>query len=85
MLGPATLFVVTITAIRRLRVFRTVAALTHGGPNKPGEALLHLMCREGFTFFRIGYSAAIKAVFPAVVLGLVLLETRVLERRVHCR
>lgn len=84
MLGPATLFVVTITAIRRLRVFRTVAALTHGGPNKPGEALLHLMCRE-VTFFRIGYSAAIKAVFPAVVLGLVLLETRVLERRVHCR
>ena len=83
LLGPTTLFVVTITAIRCLRVFDTVAALTHGGPNKSSEVLLHLMYREGFTFFRIGYSAAITTVFLAVVLALVLLQTRVLERRVH--
>lgn len=83
MLGPTTLFVVTITAIRCLRVFDTVAALTKGGPNKASEVLLHLMYREGFTYFRIGYSAAITTVFLAVVLGLVLLQTRVLERRVH--
>ena len=83
MLGPTTLFVVTITAIRCLRVFDTVQALTDGGPNKASEVLLHLMYREGFKFFRIGYSAAITAVFLAVVLGLVLLQTRVLERRVH--
>jgi multiple sugar transport system permease protein len=83
LLGPTTLFVVIITAICCLRVFDTVAALTHGGPNKASEVLLHLMYREGFTYFRIGYSAAITAVFLAVVLGLVLLQTRVLERRVH--
>jgi len=83
LLGPTTLFVVTITAIRCLRVFDTVAALTKGGPNKASEVLLHLMYREGFTYFRIGYSAAITAVFLAVVLALVLLQTRVLERRVH--
>ena len=83
MLGPTTLFVVTITAIRCLRVFDTVAALTQGGPNKSSEVLLHLMYREGFTYFRIGYSAAITTVFLAVVLLLVLLQTRVLERRIH--
>ncbi len=83
MLGPTTLFVVTIVAIRCLRVFDTVAALTKGGPNKASEVLLHLMYREGFTYFRIGYSAAITTVFLAVVLALVLLQTRVLERRVH--
>lgn len=83
MLGPTTLFVVTITAIRCLRVFDTVAALTRGGPNGSSEVLLHLMYREGFTYFRIGYSAAITAVFLAVVLALVLLQTRLLERRVH--
>ena len=49
LLGPTTLFVVTITAIRCLRVFDTVAALTKGGPNKASEVLLHLMYREGFT------------------------------------
>ena len=83
LLGPTTLFVVTITAIRCLRVFDTVAALTKGGPNKASEVLLHLMYKEGFTYFRIGYSAAITTVFLAVVLGLVLLQIRVLERRVH--
>jgi len=83
MLGPTTLFVVTITGIRCLRVFDTVAALTRGGPNGSSEVLLHLMYREGFTYFRIGYSAAITAVFLVVVLALVLLQTRLLERRVH--
>lgn len=83
MLGPTTLFVVTITAIRCLRVFDTVAALTKGGPNKASEVLLHTMYVEGFTYFRIGYSAAITTVFLVIVLALVLIQTRVLERRVH--
>jgi len=80
---PTTLFVVTITAIRCLRVFDTVAALTKGGPNKSSQVLLYLMYQEGFTYFCIGYSAAITTVFLALVLLLVLLRTRVLERRVH--
>jgi multiple sugar transport system permease protein len=83
MLGPTTLFVVTITAIRCLRVFDTVATLTKGGPNKASEVLLYEMYLEGFTYFRIGYSAAITTVFLVMVLGLVLLQTQVLERRVH--
>ena len=83
LLGPTTLFVITITGIRCLRVFDTVAALTQGGPNKSSEVLLHLMYLEGFTYFRIGYSAAITTVFLAAVLLLVLLQTGVLERRVH--
>ena len=83
MLGPTTLFVVTIIGIRCLRVFDTVAALTRGGPNKASEVLLHVMYKEGFTYFRIGYSAAITAVFLAVVLALMLVQNRLLDRRVH--
>jgi multiple sugar transport system permease protein len=83
LLGPTTLFVVTITAIRCLRVFDTVAALTKGGPNNASQVLLYDMYQEGFTYFHIGYSAAITTVFLVMVLGLVLLQTQVLERRVH--
>ncbi|MFZ4410154.1 MAG: carbohydrate ABC transporter permease [Paracraurococcus sp.] len=83
LLGPTTLFVVTIIAIRCLRVFDTVAALTRGGPNNASEVLLHVMYKEGFSYFRIGYSAAITAVFLGVVLILVLLQNRLLDRRVH--
>jgi len=83
LLGPTTLFVVTITMIRSIRVFDTVAVLTRGGPNKASEVLLYTMYTEGFTFLRLGYSAAITLVFLAIVLGLLWLQTRVLDRRVH--
>ncbi len=83
LLGPTTLFVVTITLIRSIRVFDTVAVLTRGGPNRASETLLYTMYTEGFTFLRLGYSAAITLVFLAIVLMLMLLQTRVLDRRVH--
>ncbi|WP_376089357.1 carbohydrate ABC transporter permease [Roseomonas sp. CCTCC AB2023176] len=83
LLGPTTLFVVTITVIRSFRVFDTVAVLTQGGPNKASEVLLYTMYTEGFTFLRLGYSAAITLVFLLVVLALMWVQTRVLDRRVH--
>ncbi len=83
LLGPTTLFVVVISLIRSVRVFDTVAVLTRGGPNKASEVLLYTMYTEGFTFLRLGYSAAITLVFLAIVLALMLVQTRVLDRRVH--
>jgi multiple sugar transport system permease protein len=83
LLGPTTLFVVTITLIRSVRVFDSVAVLTQGGPNRASEVLLFTMYTEGFTFFRLGYSAAITLVFLVIVLALMLVQTRVLDRRVH--
>lgn len=83
LLGPTTLFVVTITMIRGVRTFDSVAVLTQGGPNRASEVLLYTMYTEGFTYFRLGYSAAITLVFLLIVLALMLLQTRVLDRRVH--
>jgi multiple sugar transport system permease protein len=83
LLGPTTLFVVTISMIRSLRVFDTVAVLTQGGPNKASEVLLYTMYQEGFTYLRLGYSAAITLVFLVAVLVIMAIQTRVLDRRVH--
>ena len=83
LLGPTTLFVVTITMIRAVRTFDSVAVLTQGGPNRASEVLLYSMYTEGFTYFRLGYSAAITLVFLLIVLALMLLQTRILDRRVH--
>lgn len=83
MLGPTTLFVLTITMIRSVRVFDTVAVLTQGGPNKASQVLLYTMYEEGFTYFRLGYSAAITLVFLAIVLAMMWLQTKVLDKRVH--
>jgi multiple sugar transport system permease protein len=84
LLGPTTLFVLTITMIRSLtRSFDLVAVLTQGGPNKASEVLLHTLYQEGFTYFRLGYAAAITLVFLAIVVSLMTLQTRFLDRRVH--
>lgn len=83
MLGPTLLFVFVITVTRVIRVFDTVRTLTQGGPNMASEVLLHTIYQEGFHYFRFGYSAAITLVFLAVVLVLVLVQTRLIERRIH--
>lgn len=83
MLGPVTLFVVVISAIRAFQVFDTVAVLTKGGPNKSTEVLLYSMYAEGFEFFRSGYASAITVVFLLLVLLVTVIKTRVMEKHVH--
>jgi multiple sugar transport system permease protein len=83
MLGPTMLFVMVITVTRSIRVFDTVRTLTQGGPNKASEVLLHTIYQEGFHYFRFGYSAAITLVFLVIVLAAVLVQTRLVDRRVH--
>lgn len=85
MLGPTTLFVAVITATGAFRVFETVATLTQGGPAFASDVLVYAMYREGFVYFRAGYSSAITMVFFALVLAVTLLKIRFLERRVHYR
>ena len=85
MLGPTTLFVTVITATGAFRVFETVATLTQGGPAFASDVLVYAMYREGFVYFKAGYSSAITMVFFALVLAVTLLKFRVLESRVHYR
>jgi len=83
MLGPVTLFVIVISAIRSFQVFDTVQVLTKGGPNKASEVLLYTMYSEGFEFFRSGYASAVTMVFLLFVLALSALKVFVLDKRVH--
>jgi multiple sugar transport system permease protein len=83
MLGPTMLFVMVITLTRSIRVFDTVQTLTQGGPNNASEVLLRTIYQEGFHYFRFGYSAAITLVFLGIVLVLMLIQNRLIDRRVH--
>jgi multiple sugar transport system permease protein len=83
LLGPSMLFVTVITTIRSIRTFDTVATLTQGGPNKASELIVFTIYQEGFTFLRMGHAAAMAVVFLAAVLVLMLIQTRLIERRVH--
>jgi multiple sugar transport system permease protein len=83
MLGPASMFIIIVMSLRALQTFDVVAILTKGGPNYASEVLLHTLYVESFQFFRTGYGAAMTVVFLILVIGLTLLQARVLDRRVH--
>jgi multiple sugar transport system permease protein len=83
MLGPTSLFIAVITAIRSLQVFDTVQVLTQGGPDGASEVLLHRLYTESFQFLRTGYGSAFTVVFMVAVVILTLIQNNVLERKVH--
>jgi multiple sugar transport system permease protein len=83
MLGPTTLFVVTISIINAVKVFETVATLTQGGPSKASEVLLWTIYQEGFVYLHVGSASAMAVVFIAVLTVLLFLQTKALDKRVH--
>ena len=83
MLGPASVFVVTITAIRAFQVFDTVSVLTDGGPNKATSVLLFQIYQEGFSFLRSAYAAALTVVFLGFVLAVTVIQVKLQERNTH--
>lgn len=83
LLGPTTLFVVVITAIRSFRVFESVAVLTKGGPAGASEVLLYSIYNEGFGLLRIGYASAITLIFLLALMILTLVQVFVADRRIH--
>lgn len=83
MLGPVTMFIVIVVALKAFEVFDTVRVLTRGGPGDASEMLLHTLYVESFEFFRTGYGAALTVIFLLVVVTLTLIQARFLDRRVH--
>lgn len=83
MLGPTTLFVTTISVINAVKVFETVATLTQGGPAKASDTLLWVIYQEGFVYLHIGSASAMAVVFIALLLFLLVIQTRVLDKQVH--
>jgi len=83
LLGPTTLFVFVISAIRAFRVFESVAVLTKGDPGGASEVLLYTIYKEGFGFLRTGYASAVTVIFLLGLLALTLFQVRMADKRVH--
>jgi len=83
MLGPTTVFVVTITTIRSFQVFDTVEALTKGGPAKSTYVMMYAIFEKGVQQNLIGVGSAITVIFVGFVMVLTLGQRWFVERRVH--
>ncbi len=83
MLGPTTVFVVTITTIRSFQVFDTVEALTEGGPSRSTYVMMYALFEKGIRENLIGIGSAITIAFLGFVLVLTFLQHRLVDRKVH--
>ena len=83
LLGPVSMFVLIVTALRAFETFDTVKILTQGGPGKASETLLYTLYMESFEYLRTGYGAAVTVVFLLIVAALTLTQARMIDRRVH--
>lgn len=83
MLGPTTVFVLTITTIRSFQVFDTVEALTRGGPSKSTYVMMYAIFEKGVQQNLIGVGSAITVVFVGFVMLLTMGQRWYVERRVH--
>ena len=83
MLGPTTVFVVTISTIRSFQVFDTVEALTQGGPSKTAYVMMFAIYEKAIQQNLIGIGAAITVLFLIFVMLLTLAQRWLVERRVH--
>ncbi|MFN3273224.1 MAG: carbohydrate ABC transporter permease [Paracoccus sp. (in: a-proteobacteria)] len=83
MLGPTTVFVVTISTIRSFQVFDTVEALTRGGPAKSTYVMIYAIYEKGIAHNLVGLGAAITVLFLAFVMLISLAQRRFVERKVH--
>lgn len=83
MLGPTTVFVVTITMIRSFQVFDTVEALTEGGPVKSTYVMMYAIFEKAIRQNLVGMGAAITVIFLLFVMVLTLSQRYLVERKVH--
>jgi multiple sugar transport system permease protein len=85
MLGPTTVFVVTISFIRSFQVFDTVEAFypQGGGPSKSVYVMMFAIYEKAIQQNLMGIGAAITVVFLAFVMFLTLVQRWLVERRVH--
>jgi len=85
MLGPTTVFVVTISFIRSFQVFDTVEAFypQGGGPSKSVYVIMFAIYEKAIQQNLMGIGAALTVVFLAFVMVLTLAQRRLVERKVH--
>ncbi len=83
MLGPTTVFVVTITSINSFKVFDTVEALTMGGPAKSTYVMMYAIFEKAVRENLIGFGSAITMIFLAFVLVITFTQRYLVEKRVH--
>jgi multiple sugar transport system permease protein len=83
MINPAMILVVILSTIGGFSLFIEPYVLTGGGPmNRTLSAMLYIY-KQAFYFNRMGYAATLGFFFAFIILGMVLVQRRVIEQEVN--
>jgi sn-glycerol 3-phosphate transport system permease protein len=85
LLMPTTLFVLVNAVINSFKLVDHIVVMTKGGPDNASSLIPYYIYETAFSFWDIGYAAALTVVLLAILAGLALLQFGVLERRIHYR
>lgn len=83
LLTPTTFFVTVTTMIGNFQVFDAIYLMTRGGPGRSTEVYNYLLYNHAFKFFNMGTAAAMAWMLCALLGVLVVIQFRVLGRRVQ--
>jgi ABC-type sugar transport system permease subunit len=75
---PATLFCLVISVIAASQVFGQSYILTNGGPADSTLTVMLYMYRQGFGMYQLGYASAIAYLLFLLVLGLSLMQFKLM-------
>lgn len=73
-LSPTTFFLTITTLITSFQVFAPVQIMTRGGPGTSTHVLVYYIYTAAFTFYRMGYAAAISWVLFFILMGITLVQ-----------
>lgn len=80
LLAHTTFFIVIIATIAAFKVFTTAFIMTGGGPADSTQSLVTLIYEAGFGYFKMGYASAIAMLLLAVLLVIILIQTKFLQK-----
>jgi multiple sugar transport system permease protein len=81
MLRPTLLLVTILTVAGYFQLFAEPYVMTEGGPLQSTMSVLYLMYDQGFKWWNLGSASAIALLLFLIVLGITLLEVRLVGRR----
>ncbi len=80
LLRPVTIFIMVSSIISSFQIFGPIYAMTDGGPAFATTTLVHQIYINGFRYFSMGYAAAQAWTLFALLLGLSVINLRLMAR-----
>jgi multiple sugar transport system permease protein len=80
MLSPVIFLVVVLSTINGFKLFVEPYVMTGGGPDNSTISMVHYLYKQAFDYQHMGYSATLGFALAAIILCVVLVQRRFLER-----